>query len=183
MAKNKIKIGAASRFVHTNRIIRKVGLDTDVMIALIDNVPEFSMFKPGIFSTQNILYINYRVFSEIFGHLIYNKNLSKEIALNKIFSFLKNNRIALLKKSRTNVSEVNETINSLKKQRQILNNNAGDKDLEIISIYKTHNIDLIFSRNSDDFLPFCKYLGISFEKLQEDVDVMWKQVFGWKKKR
>ncbi len=114
MAKKKIKIGAASRFVHTNRIIRKVGLDTDIMIALIDNVPEFSMFKPRIFSTQNILYINYRVFSEIFGHLIHNKNNSKEMALNKIFSFLKSNRIELLKKSSTNVNEVNEIISSLK---------------------------------------------------------------------
>ena len=183
MAKNQIKIGAASRVIHTTMIIRKVGLDSDVMIALIDNIPEFSMFKPKIFNSKNILYINYRVFSEIFGHLIHHKNNSKEIALNKIFSFLKSNRIALLKKSSTNVNEVNEIIISLKKQRQILNNNAGDKDLEIISIYKTHNIDLIFSRNSADFLPFCKYLGISFEKLQEDVDVMWRQVFGWKKKR
>jgi hypothetical protein len=175
MAKNKIKTGAASRFIHTNRIIRKVGLDTDVMIALIDNIPEFSMFKPRIFNSKNILYINYKVFSEIFGHLIHNKNLSKEMALNKIFSFLKSNRIVLLKKSGTSINEVSEIISSLKKQRQILNNNAGDKDLEIISIYKTHNIDLIFSRNSDNFLPFCKYLGISFEKLQEDVDVTCKQ--------
>jgi len=164
-------------------IIRKIGLDSDVMIALIYNIEEFSMFKPKIFNKTNILYINYKVFSEIIGHLIHNKNLSKEIALNKIFSYLKNNNIALLKKSNTDISEVNNIINSLKKQREILNNNAGDKDLEIISIYKSHNIDLIFSRNSDDFKPFCKYLGISFEKLQENIDVMWRHVFGWKKKR
>jgi len=42
---------------------------------------------------------------------------------------------------------------------------------------------VIFSRNSDDFEPYCKYLGMAFEKLQEDVDTMWKQVFGWRKRR
>lgn len=183
MLKNKIKIGAVERVIHTNRIIKKVGLDSDVMIALIDDIQEFSMFKPKIFSSRNILYINYKVFSELVGHFMYNEKFLQNASVSKIFSYLKSNNIGLLKKKDTNLQEVNQTLNSLKKQREVMKNNAGDKDLEIISIYKAHNIDLIFSRNSDDFKPFCEYLGISFEKLQEDVDVMWKQVFGWRKRK
>ena len=181
--KNKIKIGAIGRVIHTNRIIKRVGLDSDVMIALIDDDKEFSLFKPKIFSKKNILYINYKVFSELIGYFVYNKKLSQNEAVNKIFSYLRKNNINLLKKKDTDLIKVNETFDSLKKQREILKNNAGYKDLEIISIYKVHNIDLIFSRNSNDFKPFCEYLGISFEKLQEDVDVMWKQVFGWRKRK
>jgi hydroxymethylpyrimidine pyrophosphatase-like HAD family hydrolase len=182
MAKNKIKIGAIGRVIHTNRIIRRVGLDSDVMIALMDDIKEFSMFKPKVFNNKNILYINYKVFSELVGHFIYNNKISQNVAVSKIFSYLRNNNINLLKKKQTDLTQVNQTIDNLKKQREILKNNAGDKDLEIISIYRVHNIDLIFSRNSDDFKPFCEYLCISFEKLQEDVDVMWKQLFGWRKK-
>jgi len=182
MVKDKIQIRAINRIIHINRIIKKVGLDSDVMIALIDNIQEFSIFKPKVFSSRNILFINYRVFSELVGHLIYNKNLSKDIALKKLFSYLKENNIILIKKSNTNINEVDEIFNILKKQRERLKNKAGDKDLEIISIYKVHNIDLIYSRNSDDFKPFCEYLRISFEKLQEDADVMWRNIFGWRKK-
>lgn len=179
---NKIKVGNMGRIMHINRLIRKAGLDSDVMIALINNVEEFSMFKPKIFNDKNTLFINYKVFSELVGHFMYNENMKKDAAINKIYTYLRDNYIELLKRKDTDISKVDNLINSLKKQREILNNNAGDKDLEIISIYKVHNIDLIFSRNSDDFKPFCKYLGISFEKLREDVNVMWRQTFGWRKR-
>ncbi|MBD3252895.1 PIN domain-containing protein [Candidatus Pacearchaeota archaeon] len=181
--KDKIKIGAVEKVIHTNRMIRRVGLDSDVMIALVDDSKQFSMFKPKIFSRKNLLFINYKVFSELLGHFMYNRKLSKENSLKKIFAYLRKNKITLLKKKDTDINKVQEIFESLKKQKQILDNNAGDKDLMIISIYKVHNINLIFSRNKDDFKPFCEYLGISFEKLQEDLDTMWGQVFGWRRRR
>jgi len=183
MAKQKIKIGAVGKVIHTNRMIRRVGLDSDVMIVLMDDLEEFSMFKPKIFNRKNLLFINYVVFSELVGHFIYNRNYAKDQAVKRTFSYLRKNKIMLLKKKETDKQKANEIFESLKKQREVLKNNAGDKDLKIISIYKVHNIDLIFSKNSDDFEPFCKYLGIAFEKLQEDIDTMWKQIFGWRRRR
>jgi|SRR3989344_1669385 len=179
----QIKIGAVAKVIHKNRLIRRVGLDSDVIISLIDDSKQFSLFKPKIYNRRNLLFINYRVFSELLGHFIYNKKLKKDQAVNKIFDYIRKNNIYLLKKKDTDMKKVSDTITILKKQRETLDNNAGDKDLEIISVYKFHDIDLIFSRNSDDFEPFCKYLGIAFEKLQEDINTMWKQVFGWRKKR
>ena len=169
--------------IHKGRMIKKVGLDTDVIIALIDDLNQFSMFKPKIFNRNNAIFINYRVFSELMGHLINNRNFSNEESVNKIFSYLRENRILLLKKSNTDIVKLNEIIEGLRKQRDVQKNLAGDKDLEIISIYKFHKMDLIFSRNSGHFEPFCKYLGITFMKLQDNVDVMWKQAFGWKYRR
>jgi hypothetical protein len=117
------------------------------------------------------------------GYFVHNKGLSKDQARDKIFRYLRNNKIKLLKKKNTNLKRVAEIFETLKKQREVLKNNAGDKDLQIISIYHSHGIDLIFSRNASDFEPFCRYLGIDFEKLQEDIDVLWKQVFGWRRRR
>ena len=132
---------------------------------------------------NNLLFINYRVFSELMGHLINNRNLSKEESINNIFAYLREHHIWLLKKSNIDIIKLNEIVESLKKKREIYKNLAGNKDLEIISIYKFHKMDLIFSRNSGHFENFCKYLGITFVKLQENVNVMWKQAFGWKYRR
>ena len=181
--KGKIKVVAAARIFHRDRLIKKVGVDTDVMIALIDDVDQFSMFKPKIYSRNNFLHINYIVFSELMGHFMYNRKLSQNQARDKIFLYLRENGIKLLKKSDTDLKRAQEIFGSLDKQRKALDNKAGDKDLKIISIYKLHEIDLIYSRNSDDFEPFCRYLGISFEKLQDNMDVMWKRAFGYRKKR
>jgi len=71
--RDKIKIGAIGKIIHTNKIIKRVGLDTDVMIALIDDIKEFSLFRSRIFNNKNILYINYKVFSELVGHFIYSR--------------------------------------------------------------------------------------------------------------
>ena len=87
------------------------------------------------------------------------------------------------KEKDTDTEKVSEIFDKLKKQRIVLRNKAGDKDLKIISIYKVHGIELIYSRNKDDFKSYCKYLQIDFEKLQEDIDTMWKNVFGWKRYR
>ena len=181
--KHKLKIGVAGKVVHRNRIIKKVGLDSDVMIALIDDLKEFSLFKPKIFSRKNLLFISYVVFSELVGYLIHEKRLDRNKAVSKIFSYLRRKNIILLREKDTDKEKVNETFEKLKKQRTALKNKAGDKDLRIISVYKLHNIEMIYSRNKDDFEPYCKYLGISFEKLQEDIDTMWKDVFGWKRRR
>ncbi len=176
------KVAAAGRIIHRDRLLKKVGIDTDVMIALIDDIEQFSMFKPKIFSRNNFLYINYVVFSELIGYFIH-QGYSKEKALQKIFSYLRKNNINILNKKTTNIQKVNQIFEDLKKQRNRLKVEAGNKDLEIISIYKVHNIELIYSRNKFHFKPYCEYVKIVFEQLQDDVDIMWKQLFGWKKRR
>ena len=68
MADNKkIKVASVSRIIHRDRAIRRAGLDSDAMIILIDDVNNFSIHKNKIFNRNNMLFINYKVFSEILG--------------------------------------------------------------------------------------------------------------------
>ncbi len=81
------------------------------------------------------------------------------------------------------MNQVSSLLAELKRYREAVKSLAGDKDLEIIAIYKLHNIDCLMARNSMHFLPFCNHLHIEFEKLEENVDVMFRQAFGWQKRR
>ena len=54
--RNKIKVGAIAKVIHANRMIRRVGLDSDIMIVLIDDSKHFSLFKPKIFNRKNVVF-------------------------------------------------------------------------------------------------------------------------------
>ena len=103
--------------------------------------------------------------------------------MEKLKKFSRENNVRILAKKRVDSEKVNSIFESLKKQREILKINAGDKDLQIISIYKAENIDCIISINSFHFEPFCKYLHIEFEKPLKDSDVLLRKIFGWKRKK
>lgn len=162
------------------RLIKKVGLDSDVMIIMIDDKYEFSEFKIRLYRKDCVFFVNYIVFGEVLYFLIKNNGLTKKEAVIKLFKFLREYNITLIKKSETDQTLLYEIFNKLQKQREILNNDVGD--LMVMSVYKIHDIDLIFSRNADHFKPFCKYLNIDFKKLKEDIDILWRRTFGWKKR-
>jgi len=176
------KFAEAGRFIQRKRIIKSIGLDTDIFIALINNNEEFTLFKPKIFNRKNSLYINYKVFSETLGILIHKYKYEQYNALRKIFEFLRINNICLLKKKETDLNQILFLLTKLKRYRESIKSLAGNNDLEIIAIYKLHNINCIMGRNIRHFLPFCNYLHIEFEKLEENIDIMFRQAFGWKKR-
>ncbi len=95
---------------------------------------------------------------------------------------MRQNHIKLIKKTETDLSKVKVILDELKKKRQLLSNPAGDSDLEIIAIYKAHEIDCIITRNQTHFRPFCEYVNIEVEGLMKDVDVLFRRAFGWKRK-
>jgi hypothetical protein len=177
------KFAHAERFIQRKRIVRTVGLDTDIFLALMQNNEEFTLFRPRIFNRKNVLYINYRIFAETLGVLRYKYNFTNEDAVKKIFAFLRMSHIKLLKKSETDMVKLTGILSELKRYRDSIKNLAGDKDLEVIAIYRAHNIDCIMGRNSLHFLPFCNHLDIEFEKLEENVGIMFRQAFGWQKRR
>ncbi len=160
------------------KFIKKIGFDSDSIIIMIDDRYEFQGLKPYIFKRSNILYINYIVFKEVLGFLIKNRGFNKSQAVQKIFKFLRKNNISFIKKSQINQESFIVIFNKLKKYRKKLKNEVEDEDLRIISVYKINNIDSIVSRNAYHFKPFCKYLGISFIGVKEDVDIMWRRTFG-----
>ena len=181
--KDKSKITSGNRFVLRRRIVRTIGLDTDILMIFLENGEEYSLFKPKIFNRNNSLFVCYRVVSELIHLLTKNGKLDIKRAKDKIFSFFRQNKIRLIKYSQTNANLVEQILLELKKQRQVNKINAGDSDLRIISIYNSHNIDCIISRNTFHFEPFCKYLNIEYEKPIKDLDIMLKRTFGWQKNR
>ena len=64
---------------------------------------------------------------------------------NKIFKFMKEKRISLIKKSYINQNEVNNLFFDLKDQN--FKETPGNSDLRIISIYKIAGMNCIFSNN------------------------------------
>ncbi len=177
------KIIGFENLVIRNRIVRRVGLDSDVVITLVEDSDTFSIYKPQLFKRKNAVWINHIVFGEVIGVLINEYGYTKEKAFEKLRRFINDNNIRALAKNRIDFNKTNLIFESLKKQREVLKINVGDKDLMIISIYKSENMDCVVSVNSFHFEPFCKYLDMEFEKPIKDLDFMLKRVFLWGRRK
>ena len=160
---NKNKIFGFGRLIIGNRMIRKIGLDTDICFNWISE--DYSDYQPNITKKQNKLFINYKVFGELMGILIGDNKVDKE-KINeikkKIFEFIRENRISLLKKRDINQNDVNNLFLELKNKN--FTGEPGDSDLKIISIYKIYGMDGIFSNNVKHFEETCKHLNLHFER-------------------
>ena len=65
--KNKNQILGIKRVVRRNKIIRTIGLDSNVAIALIEDSEDYSIYKPRLLKRENAVWINHIVFAEIMG--------------------------------------------------------------------------------------------------------------------
>lgn len=160
---NKNKIFGFGRLIIGNRMIRKIGLDTDICFNWISE--DYSDYQPNITKKQNKLFINYKVFGELMGILIGDNKVDKEKVneiKKKIFEFIRENRISLLKKRDINQNDVNNLFLELKNKN--FTGEPGDSDLKIISIYKIYGMDGIFSNNVKHFEEPCKHLNLHFER-------------------
>lgn len=180
MGKNNIP--SIRRFVQRKRIVRTIGIDSDVLLCLIKDSTDFNLAKPRIFNRRNSLFVNYKVFSEVIGVLVYKYKLPEEEAVRKAFSFMRHNNIQLLKKIRTDQARVSIIFNALRNRREQFQSLAGDSDLRVIAIYKAHDIDCIVTRNKIHFRPFCNYLGMEVEGLMRNIDSLLQRAFGKRKK-
>jgi len=160
---DKKKLIHIGRVVIGNKIIKKIGLDTDICLNWINGV--YSDHQPNIINKNNKLFISYKVFGEIIGNLIGDKNANQKMLddiRTKIFKFMKEKRISLIKKSYINQNEVNNLFFDLKDQN--FKETPGNSDLRIISIYKIAGMNCIFSNNKKHFEEPCDYVKIHFER-------------------
>lgn len=179
-----MKVNTFHKEIIRNKMINKVGLDSDILFALIDDETNFSMFKPKIFNRNNFVHISYLIFAQVFGILKYQKGYNQEEIKNKIFKYLRENNIKLIKKS--DIEHKREEIEliktKLKKYRDSNHLTTEDSDVEIIAVYKVENIDLIFTRNYRHFKPLCDQINIDVEKPIDNVNTQMRDMFGWKKR-
>lgn len=154
----KKKVLVIERTCINPKIIKKVGLDTDICLSWFKNQKNSRDYKPNFARKGNILYINSKVFAQLLFKIKENKNEAK-IELGK---FLKINNIKCLMKIPENEQKFKENFEKLSQQKFF--NNPEKSDLEIIAIYKAYGIDCIFSGNTRHFEEPCKFLDIAFEK-------------------
>lgn len=175
----KINKFSKERFMNRNIIVRKVGLDTSVFVDMILKEPEFYIHDAKIIKRGG-LYVNYYIIQEAWGILVHEKKIDKKEAGSFIDRFIEKSRIKVIRKEDISEKRVNSYFELLKKQEEIYRNVeiAGNKnsDLLIISIYKTADIDCIFTRNSFDFQRACKYLGLDTEKQLSNTQLMLKRL-------
>lgn len=171
-----------SSVITRNRIIRRVGIDADILVSLMEKSDDFAISKPRIFTKNHVLYICQKVFSQVLGVLIHINKKSLEEARNQLLNFLRQNRITILKNRDIGFDKINVLLADLKEKRKKIKSTPDDMDLEIMAIYKLANIDVIITRNVFHFQELCKELDIYVERPESDLDIMLKRVFPKKRK-
>ncbi len=162
MDNKKKKVIHMERVVARNKILRKIGLDTDNSFSWMENEKGTWGYRPRIAKRGNFLHTNYIVFSELLN-LLSKKNPDKELNKREIFNFLRRNRIKPIKKKDVNQAKVNALFDKLKTERKDNNWKAGDNDLRIISVYCIAGINCISTNNRRDFQDPCNYLNIDLD--------------------
>ena len=156
------KLIGIGRTILRNKIIRKVGLDTDNCFSWIENEKLTWNYKPRIAKRGNLLHVNYVVFSELMN-LLSQKYPDKNINPKNVFNFLKRNRIKPIKKKDVDLIKFEEIFNKLKIESKNNKWSSGENDLKIISVYYVAGIDCISTNNIKDFQKPCDYLGIPLD--------------------
>jgi hypothetical protein len=152
-----MKIG---KFVQRNKIIKKIGIDTDNCFSWMEKEKLTRNYKPAISRRENLIHANYIVFGELMN-LILQKNPNTKVK--EVFSFLRRNHIYPIKKRDVDSIEVEKVFNNLKNERKKKNWTAGDNDLKIISVYYCAGIDCISTNNLKHFKEPCDYLKINID--------------------
>jgi len=159
MRKKFVGIG---RFVERNRVLKKIGLDTDNCFSWIENEKLTWNYKPNIARRENLLHVNYIVFSELMN-LLYKKHSDKDVDPKEVIGFLRRNNIRPIRKKDVDPLKVEETFNRLNVESKNNKWSSGESDLKIISVYYAAGIDCISTNNIKDFQNPCNYLGISLD--------------------
>jgi predicted nucleic-acid-binding protein len=173
------------RFIVRNKPVRKVGIDTNLILPWIQNEDYSGRYKPNFCNKENKLFINYKIFGELMGLLI-NENKNPQEIRKRIFRFLRENKIVLLKKKAINLKELEKVYNDLKNKFK----DIKESDLLITAIFYCFNIDCIFSADEEHFREPCSFLGINYEKhieieigSEQDVKRMLKDIYSRQHKK
>ena len=159
--KKETHIVGFGKFVVRNKLLRKVGIDTNLVLPWIQNEDYSGKYKP-------------------------NENKNPQEIRKRIFRFLRENKIILLKKKAINLNKLEEVCNKLKNRFK----NIKESDLLITAIFHCFNVDCIFSADEEHFREPCKFLGINYEKhieieigSEQDVKRMLKDFYSKQHKK
>ncbi len=153
---------------------RKIGLDSGILIDLIDNPDMFYYQFLRIFKRNKIVYTSVRCINDAMGVLINRKNYSFQQASQKINQFLYEHKINKIQK----ICDLQD-ITKIEKIAKEKNININEEDLPIIADFKKFGINKIFTKD-ENFAKLCKVIEIEAEKMlviEREISRQFYQLF------
>lgn len=167
MTKRGIKITRETYFEGA----RKVGLDSGMLISLVDNEQLFSEYILKIDEEKGLLFTHeicveesIEVLSRDYGH-------EKEKAKLKVEKFLQDHGIEILPRDRTNT----ETVKMMFQQCKTAKIDFHPPDCFIIADFYKNGINKVYS-NNNHFLDACRLFGMDTSKLRTEEKEIERQL-------
>ncbi len=171
MDKRGIKITRETYFAG----LRKIGLDSSVIIDLIANKELFSYREEKIFSEEGLFVTHRRCVKEMRDWLVEKRSYSKEAATQEVIVFLRNHHIEIVE-----VNLSNDTLlEQMKKECAAKNIEFHIPDSWIIADFKAAGVNKVYSTNNH-FLDACRLFGVEAKKfptLQREIENQMKELF------
>ncbi|MBI2146431.1 hypothetical protein HYU22_03760 [Candidatus Woesearchaeota archaeon] len=171
MAKRGIRITREIYFAG----LRKIGLDSSVVIDLIANKELFSYREEKIFSEEGLFVTHRRCIKEIKDWLIEKGGYSEEAAINEVLKFCKDHNIEIIE---VNVSNT-ELLERMKKECAERSIEFHVPDSWIIADFKAAGVNKVYSTNNH-FLDACRLFGMEAKKfptIQREIENQMRELF------
>lgn len=175
--KRGIKITRETFFTGT----RKVGLDSGMLISLVDNKSLFSDYILKIDEERGLLFSHQICVEEAIEVLSRDYSYSKEKAKKEVDKFLKEHGIEIIPRDRTN----SETIRWMFKKCKEAKIGFHPPDCFIIADFYKNGINKIYS-NNNHFLDACRLFGMDTSKLrteEKEIEKQMRDIFKRHRKR
>jgi len=177
MTKRGIKITRETYF----KGARKVGLDSGMLISLIDNANLFSEYILKIDEEDGLLFTHEICTEEAVEVLSRDYKWKKEEAQKAVMKFLEEHNIEIIPRDKGNADTVRWMFDECKK--------AGidfhPPDCFIIADFYKNSINKIYS-NNNHFLDACRLFGMDTSKLkteEKEIERQMREIFTQRRKR
>lgn len=171
MTKRGIKITREVYFAG----LRKIGLDSSVIIDLIANKELFSYREEKIFSEEGLFVTHRRCIKEVKDWLVEKGNYNEEEAVEAVMKFLKNHGIEIVEVNLAN----KELLEQMEKECAEKNIEFHVPDSWIIADFKATGVNKVYSTNNH-FLDACHLFGMDAKKfptVQREIENQMRELF------
>lgn len=171
MTKRGIKITRETYFAG----LRKIGLDSSVIIDLIANKEFFSYKEEQIFSEEGLFFTHRRCIKEIRDWLVEKRSYLIEVAAVEVMTFLKEHNIEIIEVNLSN----DELLDQMRKKCATKNIEFHVPDSWIIADFKAAGVNKVYSTNNH-FLDACRWFEIEAKKfptIQKEIENQMRELF------
>lgn len=171
MTKRGIKITRETYFAG----LRKIGLDSSVVIDLIVNKELFSYREEKVFSEEGLFVTHRRCVKEIKNWLVEKGNYGEEAAADEVIKFLKDHNIEIIEANLAN----RELLEQMKRECAEKNIEFHVPDSWIIADFKAAGVNKVYSTNNH-FLDACRLFSMEAKKfptVQGEIENQMKELF------